>query len=230
MRSKTFLKFVLIGLISFVFIACSSKEEKTENAAKTEQPKKAPETVEQPQMPAIAPAHTPVVPTATEQSSGTSASTAKGSVAGIEWEVPEHWKTQDPRAMRVVTYSIPPTGGDTEGGECGVFFFGSGQGGDVASNIERWKSQFEMDSKPEETSTTVGDLHLSIVEASGTYLAPGGPMMQSQGKKPNYRLHGVIVEGPQGSVFFKITGPANTISAADKDISKLIASIRKLAI
>jgi hypothetical protein len=63
------------------------------------------------------------------------------------------------------------------------------------------------------------------VDIKGTYLNPGGGMMQSQGEKPDYRLLGAIVEAPQGNVFFKLTGPAATVAAAEADFDALLASI-----
>jgi len=216
---------IVLALVLIPFVGCSKQSSEPSQTAPSASQQQAP-------MPSVAPSHAspqtmePQQQTAPE---GQMAEEGKSSVAGIEWKVPAGWKTQEPRPMRVVTYSIPASG-SSEDGECGVFYFGTGQGGDAAANIERWKNQFEMDSKPEESSTTKGDLKITTVKASGTYLAPGGPMMQSQGKKPNYRLHGVIVEGPQGSVFFKITGPSGAINAAESDITKLMDSIHKQAI
>ncbi len=52
-------------------------------------------------------------------------------------------------------------------------------------------------------------------------------MMQSTGKKAGYRLVGAIVEAPEGNVFFKLTGPAPTVAAAQADFDALVASIQK---
>jgi hypothetical protein len=52
-------------------------------------------------------------------------------------------------------------------------------------------------------------------------------MMSPTGKKAGYRLLGAIVEAPAGNVFFKLTGPAATIAAAQADFDALVASIRK---
>ena len=193
----------VILLITFVIWAGCSKEEnpKQENVA-------------------IAPA-----PTHSESSE-----TASGEIAGVQWKVPERWQVQPARTMRIATYTIPRTKGDAEDGECAVFFFGSGQGGDVRSNINRWISQFETESKPEESSTTVNGVKVTTLSIEGIYLAPGGPMMQSQGKKPKFGLLGAIVEAPEGAVFFKTTGPVATISAAEKDFSALINSIQNVPI
>jgi hypothetical protein len=52
-------------------------------------------------------------------------------------------------------------------------------------------------------------------------------MMMASGKKENFRLRGAIVEGPQGSVFFKFTGPDKTISAASAEFDAMIGSLSK---
>jgi hypothetical protein len=52
-------------------------------------------------------------------------------------------------------------------------------------------------------------------------------MMQSQGKKPDYRLLAAIVEAPGGLIFFKLTGPAATVGAAQADFDGLLASLAK---
>jgi hypothetical protein len=51
-------------------------------------------------------------------------------------------------------------------------------------------------------------------------------MMQVTGKKTGYRLLGAIVEGPQGSVFFKLTGPENTVKSAKDGFDALLQSIK----
>lgn len=148
-------------------------------------------------------------------------------VAGIVWSHPLRWEKTADRPMRVATYNIPPSEGDAEGGECAVFFFGTGQGGDANLNIERWASQFEPAGKVVKTTKQVDGMNVTRVQIEGTYLAPAGPMMESQGKKENYRLMGAIVEAPKGSVFFKCTGPARTVSAAEHEFDAMISSAAK---
>ena len=150
------------------------------------------------------------------------------SIAGIHWTIPSRWGAHPPRQMRVATYMVPASEGDAEGGECAVFHFGAGQGGALQSNINRWLGQFENTGKPVQATKEVNGLPVTTVAVSGTYLSPGGPMMQSQGKKENYRLLGAIIEAPEGSVFFKFTGPSKTVAAAEKEFEELIASVTKL--
>ncbi len=90
------------------------------------------------------------------------------------------------------------------------------------------KKQDEGKRTFEQSTKEVNGLHVTLVQIGGTYLAPGGPMMESQGKKPNFRLLGAIVEAPEGSVFFKLTGPRKTIEAAHADFDTLVNSIRKM--
>jgi hypothetical protein len=148
-------------------------------------------------------------------------------VAGVHWVIPKAWSTMPARQMRIATYMSSPAEGDDEGGECAVFFFGGGQGGDVGANIDRWAGQFKDAGTPVRSTKEVNGLNVTMVQIAGTYLAPSGPMMQSQGEKSNYRLLGAIVDAPEGSVFFKFTGPAKTIAAGEADFNAMIGSLSK---
>jgi hypothetical protein len=148
------------------------------------------------------------------------------SAGGIAWKVPARWTAGAGSAMRVATYAVPAAQGG-EKGECAVFFFGPGQGGGVDENVARWGQQFEGAPAPQRSTQTVAGLRVTRASVTGTYLAPGGPMMQSTGKKAGYRLLGAIVEAPDGNVFFKLTGPGPTVAAAQADFDALVASIHK---
>ena len=54
------------------------------------------------------------------------------------------------KPMRKATYGIPAAPG-AEAGECGVFFFGKGQGGSVDDNLSRWAGQFENAGTPKKS-------------------------------------------------------------------------------
>lgn len=147
-----------------------------------------------------------------------------GSAGGVRWSVPAAWSDAPGSNIRVATYRAPAAKG-AEAGECAVFFFGRGQGGSVEANLERWSRQFEGSPKPQRSSRQVRGLPVTVAHLAGTYLAPGGPMMQSQGKRPGYRLLGAIVETPQGLIFFKLTGPAATVAAAEAGFDSLVGSL-----
>lgn len=150
----------------------------------------------------------------------------EGTAAGVKWTAPAAWKLQAGRAMRVATYDIPAAPG-SELGECGVFYFGEGQGGSVEENFARWTKQFEDGVPAKKAEKSVHGLRVHTIDVSGTYAASGGPMMQPQGKKAGYRLLGAIVEAPQGLVFFKCIGPSATIGKAQADFDALLGSLAK---
>lgn len=111
-----------------------------------------------------------------------------------------------------------------------VNYFGPGQGGGVDANIERWKGQMlGTDGKPAvaKIDKRAGrGVPITVVDTTGTYSGMGGPMMAGAKPAPGYRLIGAIVEGPGGSVFFKLTGPAKTIAAQQKNFEQLLTSIQ----
>ncbi len=148
--------------------------------------------------------------------------------AGVQWKVPQGWEVEGQRMMRVATYSIPKVEGDEDAGECAVFFFGAGQGGDIEMNIDRWTAQFEGIPSVSKSSEEINGLNVTKVEIAGAYLAPSGPMMESQGTKDNYLLLGAIVSAPEGSVFFKSTGPQKTIENSKAAFEAMLSTVEKL--
>jgi hypothetical protein len=199
--AKTFgrlIGLILTAILALSIIGCSAKEKK-----------EAQKTNEQPR-----------------------ASVLLNSVGGLTWMVPQGWRAGQAGVMRAATYIIDPVTGDKDGAECGVYFFDSGQGGTVQGNLDRWIGQMEQpNGKPSADMAKIekfqsNELQITTVELTGTYRNAAGPMMQVKEKKPGYRLKGAIVEGPKGSVFFKITGPDNTVMAAAVNFMALLKSCR----
>lgn len=149
------------------------------------------------------------------------------SAAGLQWTAPAGWKSEAARPMRAATYSVPPVAGDRESAECGVYFFGAGQGGSVEANIERWKGQFNGPGGKAATASvskrTIHGLTVTHIDTSGAYTGGGGPMSAGS-VQPGYRLLGAIVESPGGIIFIKFTGPAKTIAANQPKFEQLLAS------
>ncbi len=146
------------------------------------------------------------------------------SAGGVSWTAPKAWTASEARPMRAATYVVPAAKGETEAGECAVFFFGAGQGGGVDENVKRWVSQFDAGSKSSTKKDKVNGLEVTRVEVEGTYQSGGmaGPKVA----KPGSKLLGAIVEGKGGTVFFKFTGSAKTVEAAKKDFDALVASLK----
>jgi hypothetical protein len=152
------------------------------------------------------------------------------SAAGVRWTAPAGWTNEGSRPMRAATYTIAPASGDKASAECGVYFFGPGQGGTVEANLERWKGQFKgADGKvapAQVAKRTVHGLVVTTIDAAGEYSGMGGPMAASAAPVPGYRLMGAIVAGPGGNVFVKFTGPAKTLAANQQKFEQLLSSFQ----
>jgi hypothetical protein len=162
-----------------------------------------------------------------------SSSGSPSQAAGVAWTVPSGWETGPARQMRVATYSIHAIAGDPEDAECAVYFFGTGQGGTVEANLDRWAHQFtapdgQSPAQPGKIEKRViAGLKVSTMTVSGTYLGAGMMTSQEQVKKPHSRMVAAIVEAPEGLVFFKLTGPLNTVAAAEGDFNSLLGTLHR---
>jgi len=156
---------------------------------------------------------------------------AAGGTLQLGWKVPESWEQRTPQSrMRQAEYRVPGPGGD---GECVVFYFGPGQGGEVMANAERWAGQFEQpDGGSSHDAMHVEKLEgtavpVTLVEVRGTY--DGGMTMTDQPAeaRPGYMLLGGIAESASGPWFFKFTGPEATVVAAREAFVTMMESVRE---
>jgi hypothetical protein len=139
--------------------------------------------------------------------------------AAIEWTVPATWRTMpNPSAMRLATYAVPRAAGDSADGDVSV----TRAGGDTASNIARWASQFQGSSEPTQKSHSVHGLEVTVVEIEGTYT---NAMAQGAKPQPGWALLAAIVKTPGMPYFFKMTGPAATVHAARAAFTAMIDGI-----
>jgi hypothetical protein len=153
------------------------------------------------------------------------------SAAGVHWTAPAGWKTEAPQPMRAATYTVTAAPADKANAECGVYFFGAGQGGSVDANIERWKGQFKdaagkpapakIFRRPPDKGITI-----TTIDTSGQYSGLGGPISSGL-SVPGYRLLGAIVEAPGGNIFVKFVGPAKTVSANQAKFEQLLNSFQR---
>jgi hypothetical protein len=150
--------------------------------------------------------------------------------AALAWTVPAGWVTEKPAsAMRRAQYRVPGKTGD---GECAVFYFGPGQGGDPMSNAVRWAEQFALPDGSSARSTMktseieVGGFKVFMVEVAGTY--NGGMTMTAAPAKPmpGYRLLGAVAPGPDANWYFKFTGPDATVNAQRAAFTGMVKSLK----
>jgi len=149
---------------------------------------------------------------------------------GLTWTVPASWIEEPPASsMRKAQYSLPAAPGDPEPGQCAVFYFGVGQGGDIQGNVDRWAAQFADAAgghpAPKVTEGTVAGRKVMKVTTEGTY-TPSPMMGGDLTPRPGQMLLGAIVEGPDSNWFFKCTGPKKTVQMHRKEFDALIDSVR----
>lgn len=149
-------------------------------------------------------------------------------IAGLTFTPPAGWENLGPREMRQAQYRLASVSGDAEPAEVNVFYFGSGQGGDVEANLERWAGQMsDTSGAPERSTFEVNGLGAHLITVEGAYSGGmGGPTGGGGAAKPGHRLVGVVVEAPQGNVFFKLTGPVATARAMETDLMAMVRGAR----
>ena len=148
----------------------------------------------------------------------------------LTFTAPAGWQTRAPAStMRIAEFVVPKTAGDPEDAEVIIYFFG-GTAGSVDANVQRWIGQFERPKgAPADggrTSFNVGNLKVTTVDVSGTYIAEVRPGATERHNKPNYRMRAAVVETPKGSYFVKFTGPAATVAAGMPGFDAFIKSLR----
>jgi len=148
----------------------------------------------------------------------------------LTWTVPASWIEEPPASsMRKAQYSLPAAPGDPEPGQCAVFYFGVGQGGDIQGNVDRWAAQFADAAgghpAPKVTEGSVAGRKVMKVTTEGTY-TPSPMMGGDMTPKPGQMLLGAIVEGADSNWFFKCTGPKKTVQMHRKEFDALIDSVR----
>jgi hypothetical protein len=195
---------VLAALVAAGTLACNKKPEPKSHAA----------------------AQLPATPTATGAPAAPTASSAPHE-ASVVWNEPSGWKPVPPsNRMRKADYVIPKVGDDKTNAELVVYYFGQGLGGGVEANMHRWTDEFVglAPGQAQHSERTAHGMKQSILEIDrGTFRSgmPGQPTEADQG----YALLAAIVATPGGNFYFKLTGPARTVSSAKKAFFELLDSV-----
>jgi hypothetical protein len=143
---------------------------------------------------------------------------AKLDVDGLSFTVPAGWKSVPPSsAMRKATLQIPIAGQDKPL-EAIFFHFG---GGDVETNVTRWKGQLSGKVDVSSESAEVAGKKITIFTGSGTYTDPFGGL----GPQENYALIGALIPMDDGGpVVIKLAGPKEATLKLVEDLKKLATS------
>ena len=147
--------------------------------------------------------------------------------SSLKFTVPTGWVEEErTSSMRVAQYRLPKAAPDTEDASLVLYYFGQGQGGSAAANIERWVSQMKQaeGSSPKQESLEVNGLKVTTVDVAGTYVAETAPGSGTFHNKPGFRLRAAVVETPNGSYYVKLVGPEKTVTQWNESFLSYIKS------
>ena len=142
---------------------------------------------------------------------------------------PADWKSMPVSSkLRLHTFAV----GDAD---LAIFFFGEGSGGDVKSNLKRWKDMFQapegktIDDIAKVETFKVGDkAEVTYLDVTGTFLSKNPPFDPNAKleRKTNYRRFGVIFATKGGPYFITMTGPAKTLDQHKKGFDEWLKNFK----
>src|SRR4029078_6868332 len=152
--------------------------------------------------------------------------------SSLKFTVPAGWVEEErTSSMRIAQYRLPKAVGDTEDASLVLYYFGQGQGGSTAANVERWVGQMKQtdgnavkDAKQEQFETN--GLKVTTVDVSGTYVAETAPGSGTFHNNAGYRLRAAVVETPNGSYFVKLVGPEKTVAQWNESFLSYLKSFQ----
>lgn len=157
---------------------------------------------------------------------GTAAAGESFKVSEFTFDTPKGWAKERPKSsMRKAQLSAPGKDG-AKAAEVTFFYFGPSSGGGVQANVSRWFGQFQDRKNEKAEEKKVGEVKVTYVSTEGTFMS-GPPFGGPKTPVPNSGLMGAIVEGAQGSVFVKMTGPLSTVQAATPAFKDMIEGALK---
>jgi hypothetical protein len=103
-----------------------------------------------------------------------------------------------------------------------VFHFGQ-DAGDLESNLERWKGQFDQD--PPGNAVVRRAKGIATLDIRGTYVAELMPGSGERQHAPGYRMLASVVPAKSGAHYFKLVGPQATIERWQPAFEEMLASL-----
>lgn len=155
------------------------------------------------------------------------------SIDGLSSRAPAEWKeVNNPRQFRYKEFVLPRQGEDKLDAELIIFYFGEGGGGGVEANIARWKGMFEppsgktIDQVSKREEFKVGDVKVTYLDITGTYLYKPFPMAPQAERRPDHRMIAVVFESPKGPYFFRLVGPEKTVTHHKKAFDEWLRNFK----
>ena len=142
--------------------------------------------------------------------------------------LPAEWKAKDVRS-RIIEHEFAVTQGEGEDAPTARITM-MAAGGDIKTNIERWKGQFSGGGEAKTETMDVAGQKVHFVQLDGTFKETmgGGPF--SGGRtvmREKYGMLGAIIEMKDGRKYFiKATGPEDLIEAQKEGFVKMLKEMK----
>jgi hypothetical protein len=125
---------------------------------------------------------------------------------------PEDWAWTTPTNYHhIANYTLQGVG-ESESAELIIKQFAKDKGGDLQTNIERWKSHFRSDGgapvRPIVSTTNIAGFQATLIEINGEYMGLGASWHHY-----DYTMLISLIEYEKGNLFLRLLGPAETINA-----------------
>ena len=148
---------------------------------------------------------TPVPRADVVASSGSGGGTATDTGLPFTWVTPEGWVEGQASSMRLASYNVPLSGGET--GDFSLVQLGGGAGGTMA-NINRWRGQIGLGPAEPEELAKVAHLHNTVQGQQYLHITLINP------DNPSSAIAAGIFEQPGFVLFAKLTASASGIEEA----------------
>jgi hypothetical protein len=144
---------------------------------------------------------------------------------GMQSQTPADWVEEASTSrFRLKQFRLQATGDDKENAELIIFFFGTGQGGSVEQNHQRWKGMFvppegrRIEDVAKVSHFKLGKVPVTMLDVHGTYLFRSRPFdpVSETARRPNYRMLAAVIESEKGPYFVRLVGPAATVASYAK--------------
>jgi hypothetical protein len=151
------------------------------------------------------------------------------SLLGYHATVPAGWTPRASASSMRLAEFVAPGPDSLSRAEVVVYFFGAGQGGDVAANLARWKAQFSNpDGSPvfeAVTRDSSGAFPVTFAEYRGTY-ARGVGAGSPETARSDQTLVAAVAETPRGTMFIQLFGPSARVAAERSAFTRFVSGLK----
>lgn len=154
---------------------------------------------------------------------------------GLSFTAPPGWVSEAPTVpMRREQFKLPKQGSDKEDAAVTVSVLAKGEGGQREDNLKRWAQQFAQPDGSDSmdamvvSERKVGDLTVTDIDISGTYIAPKNMMDPSSARydEAGWRMLMSWIQSDHGSYYVKVLGPQATVAHWEPSFRAYVSSVK----